>query len=441
MRLERERLRGGEDLQEEGQLRVVALRDGAAERVSGVLGDPLVEAAAGREHARRRERVRPHPELGLRGSGRRHPEQRGDRGSRTPGVRLNRVLEQEHGALLRLISARRSGDRPGPRRPLARGAPGRPGSLTHGRGREAGQPLLRDARVAPCPELRGRAAAPPARPGGDLSARLRGRARAVPGAARRARAAPRSAVPRPAAVPRRAEPLPRALLGPAAPRASACAGSRSRSSSSSACPTPGRSALTVGIWLLLWALYLSIVNVGQTFYSFGWESLLLEAGFLAGVPRPRVDRGARADRLALPVDPLPRRVRRRADQDARRPLLARPHLPRLPPPDAADAEPALLVLPPAAEADAPDGDAREPLRPARRPRPALPAPADRDLRGPGDDRHPGVARAQRQLRVAERDHPAPRRLCDRRPRVRASSSRSPTSRPPAGSGSTGSCSR
>jgi hypothetical protein len=31
----------------------------------------------------------------------------------------------------------------------------------------------------------------------------------------------------------------------------------------------------------LWFLYLSIVNVGQRFYSFGWESLLLEAGFLA----------------------------------------------------------------------------------------------------------------------------------------------------------------
>ncbi|MET7640677.1 lipase maturation factor family protein [Streptomyces sp. NPDC005438] len=34
-------------------------------------------------------------------------------------------------------------------------------------------------------------------------------------------------------------------------------------------------------WLLLWALYLSIVNVGQVWYAFGWESLLLEAGFLA----------------------------------------------------------------------------------------------------------------------------------------------------------------
>lgn len=34
-------------------------------------------------------------------------------------------------------------------------------------------------------------------------------------------------------------------------------------------------------WALLWALYLSVVNVGQTWYGFGWESLLLEAGFLA----------------------------------------------------------------------------------------------------------------------------------------------------------------
>jgi hypothetical protein len=35
------------------------------------------------------------------------------------------------------------------------------------------------------------------------------------------------------------------------------------------------------IWLILWAMYLSIVNVGQTWYSFGWESLLLEVGFVA----------------------------------------------------------------------------------------------------------------------------------------------------------------
>ena len=33
-------------------------------------------------------------------------------------------------------------------------------------------------------------------------------------------------------------------------------------------------------FLAMWAAYLSIVNVGQTFYGFGWESLLLEAGFI-----------------------------------------------------------------------------------------------------------------------------------------------------------------
>ena len=41
-----------------------------------------------------------------------------------------------------------------------------------------------------------------------------------------------------------------------------------------------RSALGAGaVWALLWVLYLSFVNVGQTFYAFGWESLLLEVGF------------------------------------------------------------------------------------------------------------------------------------------------------------------
>src|SRR5699024_768200 len=32
---------------------------------------------------------------------------------------------------------------------------------------------------------------------------------------------------------------------------------------------------------VLYLLYLSVVNIGQVFYGFGWESLLLEAGFLA----------------------------------------------------------------------------------------------------------------------------------------------------------------
>src|SRR3954465_4476223 len=34
------------------------------------------------------------------------------------------------------------------------------------------------------------------------------------------------------------------------------------------------------LWAAMWLLYLSFVNVGQTFYGFGWETLLLETGFL-----------------------------------------------------------------------------------------------------------------------------------------------------------------
>ncbi|MCX5072332.1 lipase maturation factor family protein [Streptomyces sp. NPDC054949] len=37
----------------------------------------------------------------------------------------------------------------------------------------------------------------------------------------------------------------------------------------------------MAMWAVPWLLYLSIVNVGQTWYAFGWESLLLEVGFLA----------------------------------------------------------------------------------------------------------------------------------------------------------------
>jgi hypothetical protein len=40
-------------------------------------------------------------------------------------------------------------------------------------------------------------------------------------------------------------------------------------------------AAAMAVWAVLWFLYLSIVNVGQRWYSFGWESLLLETGLLA----------------------------------------------------------------------------------------------------------------------------------------------------------------
>ena len=44
-------------------------------------------------------------------------------------------------------------------------------------------------------------------------------------------------------------------------------------------PQAGPAWLPLAAFLVLWLLYMSIVNVGQTFYSFGWETLLLEAGF------------------------------------------------------------------------------------------------------------------------------------------------------------------
>ena len=46
-------------------------------------------------------------------------------------------------------------------------------------------------------------------------------------------------------------------------------------------PQLGPPWLPMLVFLALWLLYMSVVNVGQTFYGFGWEMLLLEAGFTA----------------------------------------------------------------------------------------------------------------------------------------------------------------
>ncbi len=48
---------------------------------------------------------------------------------------------------------------------------------------------------------------------------------------------------------------------------------------------------SAGLLLVLWLLYTSFVNIGQLFYGFGWEILLLETGFLAIflVPWRRLD--------------------------------------------------------------------------------------------------------------------------------------------------------
>lgn len=49
----------------------------------------------------------------------------------------------------------------------------------------------------------------------------------------------------------------------------------------------GAPALSFAVWAGVWTLYLSFVNVGQEFYAFGWESILLEAGFYAMFLGPR----------------------------------------------------------------------------------------------------------------------------------------------------------
>lgn len=46
-------------------------------------------------------------------------------------------------------------------------------------------------------------------------------------------------------------------------------------------PQAGPPWVPMLVFLALWLLYMSIVNIGQVFYGFGWEILLLEAGFLA----------------------------------------------------------------------------------------------------------------------------------------------------------------
>ncbi|WP_420096964.1 lipase maturation factor family protein [Brevibacterium sediminis] len=47
-------------------------------------------------------------------------------------------------------------------------------------------------------------------------------------------------------------------------------------------PQSGPAWVPIPVFLAMWALYFSIVSIGQRFYGFGWESLLLEAGFLVG---------------------------------------------------------------------------------------------------------------------------------------------------------------
>ena len=46
-------------------------------------------------------------------------------------------------------------------------------------------------------------------------------------------------------------------------------------------PEPYAVPASMLLWAAMWALYLSFVNAGGLFYGYGWESMLLETGFLA----------------------------------------------------------------------------------------------------------------------------------------------------------------
>lgn len=57
----------------------------------------------------------------------------------------------------------------------------------------------------------------------------------------------------------------------------------------------------VPLLLLLWALYLSVVNVGQLFWGYGWEILLLETGILAVFCVPLLRAGPFPERTPMPA--------------------------------------------------------------------------------------------------------------------------------------------
>ncbi|GAA1484173.1 lipase maturation factor family protein [Brachybacterium fresconis] len=47
-------------------------------------------------------------------------------------------------------------------------------------------------------------------------------------------------------------------------------------------PQQGPGWTTIPVFLAMWGLYLSIHSVGRIFYGYGWESMLLECGFIVG---------------------------------------------------------------------------------------------------------------------------------------------------------------
>ena len=145
-------------------------------------------------------------------------------------------------------------------------------------------------------------------------------------------------------------------------------------------PQAGPAWTMIPVFWLMWWLYFSIVAIGQRFYGFGWESLLLEAGFLVGF----LGSHEVAPPLLMILFPAvlrrPHRVRGGHDQDARGQLLAGPVRHGLSPSDPAHAQSVQPPCAPDARLVAPRGDSGQPYRPAQRTVAALPAPTHRVLR-------------------------------------------------------------
>src|SRR5260221_1962686 len=193
------------------------------------------------------------------------------------------------------------------------------------------------------------ASALPARPRGDLPGRVPRHAPSVPASPRRARAAAGAGVPRGGPFHGVAEHLSLALLRPLA-RDRVLDRSRAGGCGRARCPRSRADADRD-------ARVVRAVGAVPVHRQRRADLLLVRLGDAAlrdriprHLPRQRAGRADDPTRVPDPLAPLPRGVRRWADQDARRSMLARPHLPVLPPRDAANAQPAVLVLPPRAEA-------------------------------------------------------------------------------------------
>src|SRR6266545_7521072 len=234
----------------------------------------------------------------------------------------------------------------------------------------AGDGLVRGSRVLAEP-LRVRA-----RARRDLPRRVPRRAQPVPAFARRTGAAARTALRAHGAVPRRAEPVPLPLLGPAARHGGV--GRRGPGGERGHRAAAGRPAVGVD------ARVVRALGALPVDRQRGPDLLLVRLGIAAvrgrsagGLPRRRAHGAADSRGVPDALAAVPAGVRRRAHQVARRPLLARPHVPPLPPRDPAEAEPAELVLPPPAGAGAQGRGARQPRRAARRAVLLVHAAADR----------------------------------------------------------------